>query len=65
MEVSVVIPSKDNVTVLTKCLETLCQTVRRTRYEIIVVDNGSKEKAKIKRWSLWVGPRMILVTPAC
>ena len=45
-EVSVVIPSKDNVTVLTKCLETLCQTVRRTRYEIIVVDNGSKEKAK-------------------
>lgn len=46
VEVSVVIPSKENVTVLTQCLETLCQTVRHTRYEIIVVDNGSREKAR-------------------
>lgn len=41
--VSVIIPSKDNVSVLKHCLETLCKTVRDIPYEIIVVDNGSSE----------------------
>lgn len=44
--VSIIIPSKDNVTVLKQCLETLCQTVRAVPYEIIVVDNGSCQEAR-------------------
>lgn len=39
--VSVIIPSKDNVSVLKQCLGTLCRTVRGVDYEIIIVDNGS------------------------
>ncbi len=41
--VSVIIPSKDNVSVLKHCLETLCKTVKDIPFEIIVVDNGSSE----------------------
>ncbi len=44
--VSVIIPSKDNVSVLKHCLETLCKTVKDISYEIIVVDNGSSEDTK-------------------
>lgn len=44
--VSVIIPSKDNVAVLKRCLETLCRTVRQVPYEIIIVDNGSRQEAK-------------------
>lgn len=45
-EVSVIIPSKDNAAVLKRCLETLTQTVETACYEILVVDNGSCEKAR-------------------
>lgn len=44
--VSVVIPSKDNVSVLKQCLETLCRTVKEIIYEIIVVDNGSSAQIR-------------------
>lgn len=44
--VSVVIPSKDNVSVLKQCLETLCRTVKEVVYEIIVVDNGSSAQSR-------------------
>lgn len=44
--VSVIIPSKDNVSVLKQCLETLCGTVESTDFEIIVVDNGSCEQSR-------------------
>lgn len=44
--VSVIIPSKDNVSVLKQCLETLCATVESTEFEIIVVDNGSSEQSR-------------------
>lgn len=39
--VSVIIPSKDNVSVLKQCLTTLCKTAQGIDYEIIIVDNGS------------------------
>ncbi len=39
--VSVVIPSKDNVAVLEKCIGTIFDMVSHIHYEIIVVDNGS------------------------
>lgn len=44
--VSVIIPSKDNAAVLKRCLETLHRTVESVCYEILVVDNGSSEKAR-------------------
>lgn len=45
--VSVIIPSKDNLPVLKRCLETFCHTVQETTYEIILVDNGSCEHTRI------------------
>lgn len=41
--VSVIIPSKDNVPILTRCLDTVIQTVQGLPYEIVIVDNGSSE----------------------
>ncbi|MCI8521783.1 MAG: glycosyltransferase [Lachnospiraceae bacterium] len=46
--VSVIIPSKDHVAILTRCLETVIRTVREVPYEILVVDNGSSEANREK-----------------
>ena len=46
--VSVVIPSKDNVPILVRCLETVTQTVRELPYEIVIVDNGSSEANRVR-----------------
>lgn len=47
--ISIIIPSKDNVDVLFNCLDSLIgRTVTKYRYEIILVDNGSKEENQIK-----------------
>lgn len=46
--VSVIIPSKDNVAILVRCLETVIQTVREVPYEIVIVDNGSREANRAK-----------------
>jgi GT2 family glycosyltransferase len=45
--VSIIIPSKDNSTVLKKCLDTLFQYTRYENYEVIVVDNGSSESERL------------------
>ena len=45
--VTVIIPSKDNVTVLSQCLLTLQRTVCRIPYEIVIVDNGSCEHTRV------------------
>ncbi len=45
-KVSVIIPSKDNMRVLCKCLETLIRNTQYKNYEIILVDNGSSEEQK-------------------
>ncbi len=47
-KVSVVIPSKDNVGVLTTCISSLCQKTAYPNYEIILVDNGSSEENREK-----------------
>lgn len=44
--VSVIIPSRDNADVLRKCLETLINYTCYDNYEIIIVDNGSREEQK-------------------
>lgn len=44
--VSIIIPSKDNVPVLTQGLTSICNKTDYENYEILVVDNGSDEKNK-------------------
>lgn len=45
-KVSVVIPSKDNPTVLEKCISSMREKTSYPNYEIILVDNGSSEENK-------------------
>ena len=42
--VSVIIPTKDNVVVLKRCIDSILQKTSYTNYEIIIVDNNSKDK---------------------
>lgn len=43
--ISIIIPSKDNMDVLFHCLDSLLErTVSKYQYEIVLVDNGSKEE---------------------
>ncbi len=46
--VSIIIPSKDNVDMLTKCICSIEKNTSYTEYEIIVVDNGSCAENKEK-----------------
>ncbi len=41
--VSIVIPTKNQLTMLRRCIDTVVQTTAYQRYEIIIVDNGSDE----------------------
>ena len=41
--VSIVIPSKDNYSLLTQCINSIYEHTLYSNYEIIVVDNGSEE----------------------
>jgi GT2 family glycosyltransferase len=45
--VSVIIPSKDNSTVLEKCISTLVEKTEYKNYEVIVVDNGSSDSERL------------------
>ena len=44
--VSIVIPSKDNFTILKQCIDSIRDFTTYPNYEIIVVDNGSTEENK-------------------
>lgn len=44
--VSIIIPSKDNVEVLRKCIHSIVEYTAYPKYEIIVVDNGSDKENK-------------------
>lgn len=46
--VSIIIPSKDNYSVLEKCINSIREKTLYTNYEIIVVDNGSCQQIKSK-----------------
>lgn len=46
--VSIIIPSRDNVEVLSSCLRSLIGTIHEITYEIIIVDNGSTEENQRK-----------------
>lgn len=44
--VSIIIPSKDNPKVLERCLESIVNLTEDVTYEIVVIDNGSREENK-------------------
>lgn len=46
--VSIIIPSKDNTEMLFRCVDGIVKYTDYKNYEVIVVDNGSKEENKIK-----------------
>ena len=45
--VSVIIPSKDNGEILSRCLETLVDMTEYSQYEMILVDNGRTKEQKM------------------
>ena len=58
--VSIVIPSKDNPSVLSTCIHSVMEASTYRNFEIIVVDNGSSEKNR-RRIELMLS----LMTPEC
>lgn len=48
--VSVIIPTRDQVSLLTHCLETFLQTTNYNNWELIIVDNGSQHLETFKRF---------------
>ncbi len=46
--VSIIIPSKDNYSILERCVQTLCTLTDYENYEIILVDNGSNDENRLK-----------------
>lgn len=46
--VSIIIPSKDHFNILKQCIDSIKDFTEYLNYEIIVVDNGSSEKHKVK-----------------
>ncbi|WP_235949770.1 glycosyltransferase family 2 protein [Paenibacillus apii] len=51
--VSIIIPTKDNSTILSNCLDSIYKTTKYNNYEIIIVDNGSKEAETFRLFSVW------------
>lgn len=47
-KVSIIIPTRDNAKVLTRCLTSLIQRTAYPNYEVVVVDNGSKDPATLR-----------------
>jgi GT2 family glycosyltransferase/SAM-dependent methyltransferase len=43
--VSIIIPTKDRVDLLSRCISTILEVTRYENFEIIIVDNGSRESA--------------------
>lgn len=46
--ISIIIPSKDNYTILERCIRTLVSITEYKNYEIILVDNGSNDENREK-----------------
>ncbi|MGO4546878.1 glycosyltransferase [Paenibacillus sp. 2TAB23] len=52
-KVSIIIPSKDLSEVLNKCLESIFNKSQYTNFEVIIVDNGSKEESTHQLYRHW------------
>ena len=50
---SIIIPTRDNADILKVCVNSILDKTTYPNYEIIVIDNGSVEKATLKLFSSW------------
>jgi GT2 family glycosyltransferase len=50
---SIIIPTRDNADILEVCVNSILDKTTYPNYEIIVIDNGSVEKATLKLFSSW------------
>jgi GT2 family glycosyltransferase len=46
--ISIIIPSKDNVTALKNCVDSILKKTQYTNYEILIINNNSQEKETFK-----------------
>lgn len=46
-KISIIIPTRDYADILKKCIDSILEKTKYQNYEIIIVDNGSKEKSTI------------------
>lgn len=57
-KVSIIIPTKDHSDDLKKCIDSIIKTARYDNYEIIIIDNGSKEKKTLALFDHYVNTLM-------
>jgi len=60
---SIVIPSKDNVSTLKTCIDSILQHTRGIEYEIVICDNGSTQDRTLKYLAGLKGDGRIKVVP--
>jgi GT2 family glycosyltransferase len=53
--VSILIPTRDNLELLRRCLRSVCRRTDYENYEIIVIDNGSRELRTLRFLRSWEG----------
>lgn len=51
--VSIIIPTRDNSSLLSKCLTSLVEVSKYQNYEVIIVNNGSVEKETFNLFNYW------------
>ncbi len=52
-KVSIIIPSKNTVEVLKKCLESIYNKTNYVNFEVIIIDNGSSDPAVFELYQYW------------
>jgi GT2 family glycosyltransferase/SAM-dependent methyltransferase len=62
-KVSIIIPSKDKVDFLRRCIESIIEITSYSNYEIIVVDNNSREKGTLDYYQSLKNRSEIRVVP--
>ncbi|MEX2120867.1 MAG: glycosyltransferase family 2 protein [Pirellulales bacterium] len=62
--VSIIIPTRDHSGLLEQCVRSIVERTQYTRYEIVVVDNGSVEPETQRLFQRWSGNQRIRVLSA-
>jgi O-antigen biosynthesis protein len=61
--VSIIIPSRDNGAVLTQCVTSILNATQYRRFEIVVMDNGSKDEGTLAHLKALGGMQQVSVVP--
>lgn len=52
--ITIIIPSKNNIEILDKCLVSICDKTSIKNYEIVIIDNGSDQKEVSTYYRKWM-----------